>query len=99
LQVHLNSNIAADRAQILFALDCPSRASSMVTLVPKNHATAAWIGLPHASAAPSDESLLQQQLLCYCGRCTVSHASTAATAVGSSRLQVVLWWAYLVFDV
>jgi hypothetical protein len=44
VQMHLNSNIAAYRAQILFALDCPCRASSRVTLVPKNHATAAYIG-------------------------------------------------------
>jgi len=60
----------------------------MVTLVPK------IMELLQASAAPSVQSLLKQQLnlpvLRYCGRCTVSHASTATTAVGSSRLQVVL---------
>jgi len=34
-QGQMNSNIAAYTAQILFALDCPCHASSMVPLVPK----------------------------------------------------------------
>jgi hypothetical protein len=41
---HLSSNIAAHRAQILFSLDCPCRASGTVPLVSKYHVTDACSG-------------------------------------------------------
>jgi len=93
VQVHLNSNIAAYRAQILFALDCPRRASSTVTLVPKNHATAAGIDctvrwIPAATAPQFAGVMLLRPLhgvaWLHCNDCGWKQSSASCTVIDTS---------------
>lgn len=102
-----SSDIAAYRAQILFALDCPRRASSMVTLVPKNHATAACIGctvrrIP-ATTAPQFAGVMLLRSLhgvacLHCNYCGWKQSSASCPVTGTSgdrrikRRTCLLWW-------